>query len=68
MCAPGTVETVRRRADAEGIRFDRRAALLAGAGAAVSAAFSSKAFASTTATKRLVDLTHVYSETFPLFL
>jgi kynurenine formamidase len=68
MCAPGTVETVRRRADAEGIRFDRRTALLAGAGAAVSTVFSGKAFASATPTNRLVDLTHVYSETFPLFL
>ena len=68
MCAPGTVETVRRRADAEGIRFDRRTALLAGAGAAVAGVFSGTAFGSTTQTKRSVDLTHVYSETFPLFL
>jgi kynurenine formamidase len=66
MCAPGTVETVRRRADAEGIRFDRRAALLAGAGAAVAAALPARAGAAST--NRRVDLTHVYSENFPLFL
>lgn len=68
MCTPGTLETVRRRADAEGIRLDRRTALLAGAAAAASAAFSSKALASTTPTNRLVDLTHIFSESFPLFL
>jgi kynurenine formamidase len=66
MCAPGTVETVRKRADAEGIRFDRRTALLAGAGAAVAAALPPRAGAAST--NRLVDLTHVYSENFPLFL
>lgn len=68
MCTPGTVETVRARADAEGIRFDRRTALLAGAGAALSAALPSRAPAAATPTNRLVDLTHVYSEEFPLFL
>lgn len=68
MCAPGTLETVRRRADEEGIRFDRRTALLAAAGAAATAALPGRAFASTTPKNRLVDLTHVYSENFPLFL
>ena len=68
MCAPGTVETVRARADAEGIRLDRRTALLAGAGAALSAALPGRAPAARTPTNRLVDLTHVYSEEFPLFL
>ena len=72
MCAPGTIEAVRRRADAEGIRFDRRTALLAGAGTAASAVFSGQAFAAKKPKlkpkHRLVDLTHVYSENFPLFL
>ena len=68
MCLPGTVETVRARADAEGVRLDLGAALLAGAGAALSAALPSRARAATTPTNRLVDLTHVYSEDFPLFL
>jgi kynurenine formamidase len=68
MCAPGTVETVRARADAEGIRFDRRTALMAGAGAALSVALPGRAVAARTPTNRLVDLTHVYSEEFPLFL
>jgi kynurenine formamidase len=68
MCAPGTVEAVRRRADEEGVRFDRRTALMAGAGAAVAAAFPSRLLAGTRRANRLQDLTHVYSETFPLFL
>ena len=68
MCAPGTVETVRARADAEGIRLDRRTALMAGAGAALSAALPGRAVAARTPSNRLVDLTHVYSEEFLLFL
>ena len=71
MCAPGTIEAVRQRADAEGIRFDRRTALLAGAGTAASVVFSGQAFAAKKPKKpkhRSVDLTHVYSENFPLFL
>jgi kynurenine formamidase len=68
MCLPGTVETVRRRADDEGVRFDRRAALLAGAGAALAAALPGRALASNTPTNRVQDLTHVFRESFPMFL
>jgi len=69
MCVPGTVEAVRKRADEEGLpRIDRRAALLAGAGAAVAAALPASASAKRRKAKRFQDLTHVYSETFPLFL
>jgi kynurenine formamidase len=68
MCLPGTVETVRRRADEEGVRFDRRTALLAGAGAALAAALPGRALAANTPTNRLQDLTHVFREGFPMFL
>lgn len=69
MCVPGTVEAVRRRADEEGLRgVDRRTVLLAGAGAAVAAAFPARAGARRAAANRSQDLTHVFRENFPMFL
>jgi kynurenine formamidase len=69
MCLPGTVETVRARADAEGIRLDRRTALLGAAAAAVAAAAPGRALAAPRrSTNRIQDLTHVFREGFPSFL
>lgn len=74
MCVPGTAEVVRRRFEEEGLapieapRITRRHALVAGAAAALTAVAPTRALASTTPTKRLQDLTHVFSENFPLFL
>ena len=69
MCVPGTVETVRARADADGIRLDRRGALLGAAAAAVAATVPGRALAAPRhSTKRLQDLTHVFREGFPSFL
>jgi kynurenine formamidase len=70
MCVPGTIETVRERAEREGIRrLDRRTALLAGAGAALAAGFPGAASADEPRRRsRLQDLTHVFREGFPSFL
>ncbi|MGH3130523.1 MAG: cyclase family protein [Gaiellaceae bacterium] len=69
MCHPVIGETVRRRVQEEGLpRFDRRTALLAGAGAALTAALPARALGSNTPTNRLQDLTHVFREGFPMFL
>jgi kynurenine formamidase len=76
MCLPGTIETVRARAEEEGIRaeeeraprVDRRAILLGGLGAAVAAAVPGRAAAEAAAGARLQDLTHVFREGFPVFL
>jgi kynurenine formamidase len=69
MCVPGTVETVRARADAEGVRLDRRTALLGAAAAAVAATVPGRALAAPRhSTNRLQDLTHVFREGFPSFL
>ena len=68
MCVPGTVETVRARADAEGVRLDRRTALLGAAAAAVAATVPGRAVAAQSrSTNRLQDLTHVFREGFPSF-
>jgi kynurenine formamidase len=68
MCVPGTVETVRARADAEGVRLDRRTALLGAAAATVAAAVPGRALAAQRrSTNRLQDLTHVFREGFPSF-
>jgi kynurenine formamidase len=75
MCVPGTVETVRARIEEEGPpeisvpRVSRRAALLAGAGALAASAAPTNAFAQrgAPAGKRLADLTHTYTDTFPVF-
>src|SRR5687768_15145676 len=71
MSAPGTIEAVRERFDEDDsfVRIDRRKALLAGAGAAVAAAFPARALAGPTkgAAGRAQDLTHVFAESLPLF-
>ena len=69
MCLPGTIETVRARVENEGLpKFDRRAALLGAAGAAVAAALPGRALAAKLPTNRLQDLTHEFREGFPGFL
>jgi kynurenine formamidase len=68
MCLPGTVEAVREQVEAdEGRRIDRRTALAGGVAAAVAAAFPARAFAHRPPKKRLQDLTHVFTEGFPVF-
>jgi kynurenine formamidase len=71
MCAPGTIETVREEfaRDPSLIRVDRRAALLAGAGAAVAAAWPGRAAAapSNGGGRRAQDLTHVFRTSLPMF-
>jgi kynurenine formamidase len=68
MCLPGTVEAVREQTDADdGRRFDRRTALAGGVAAAVAASFPARAFAHRPPKKRLQDLTHVFTEGFPVF-
>ena len=68
MCLPGTVETVREqigRDDAPSL--SRRTVLLGGAAAAVAAAFPVSASAVRPAKSRFQDLTHVFTEGFPVF-
>jgi kynurenine formamidase len=76
MCVPGTLETVRERAEREGPpRVSRRVALVAGAGAAASAALPGAVSARgrrahrdrRTGKGRLVDLSHVFRDDFPVF-
>ncbi len=67
MCLPGTVEKVREQTDAAGPRVDRRTALLGGVGAAVAVAFPASARAVRPAKGRFQDLTHVFTEGFPVF-
>jgi kynurenine formamidase len=67
MCLPGTVETVREQARAAGPRVDRRTALLGGLGAAAALAFPAAAHAVRPAKGRFQDLTHVFTEGFPVF-
>jgi kynurenine formamidase len=75
MCVPGTIEIVRAGLEAEPppprqpARLSRRAALLAGAGSALAAATPVHAFAHPRGRprSRLADLTHTFSEDFPLF-
>lgn len=72
MCLPGTVETVRARAESDGIpRISRRAALT-GAAAGVVAAAAPAAAAGPgghpkTVKGNLQDLTHVFREGFPVY-
>ncbi|HXF98873.1 MAG TPA: cyclase family protein, partial [Gaiellaceae bacterium] len=63
----GTVETVRTQARSAERRFDRRTALLAGAGAAVAAVLPASARAVRPPRPRIQDLTHVFAEGFPVF-
>jgi kynurenine formamidase len=67
MCLPGTVTTVREQTRKDGPRFDRRTALLAGVGAAVAGALPGSARAVRPAKRRFQDLTHVFTEGFPVF-
>ena len=80
MCVPGTVETVRDRFEREEVpRVSRRAALGVGAGALAAASLPGSALARGRRGREgrhgkghhhgrgLVDLSHVYSEEFPLF-
>src|ERR687897_614261 len=74
MCLPGTVEKVREQTRSEdGPRLDRRAVLLGGVGAAaaVAATFPARATAGRRPhrkeKKRLEDLTHTFTEGFPVF-
>jgi kynurenine formamidase len=69
MCLPGTVETVREQTEREGPpRVDRRTVLLGGAGAALAAAFPTGATAYRRSRKRFKDLTHTFTEGFPVFV
>jgi kynurenine formamidase len=68
MCLPGTVQTVREQIEREGPpRVDRRTVLLGGAGAALAAAFPTSA-AARRSRKRFQDLTHTFTEGFPVFV
>ena len=80
MCVPGTVETVRARLEEEGPpSLSRRAVLGAGAGALLAGALPGEALArggrgrgrghgrGKGRRRRLADLTHTFSEDFPLF-
>jgi kynurenine formamidase len=68
MCLPGTVEAVREQtAGDENRRLDRRTVLAGGVAAAVAAAFPARALAHHPPKKRLQDLTHVFTEGFPVF-
>jgi kynurenine formamidase len=71
MCLPGTVEKVREQTRSEdGPRLSRRAVLLGGVGAAVAATFPARASGGRPhrpEKKHLQDLTHVFTEGFPVF-
>jgi kynurenine formamidase len=68
MCLPGTVETVREQIKNESPpRIDRRTMLLGGVGVAVAAAVPARASAVQPARTRVQDLTHVFTEGFPVF-
>jgi len=77
MCVPGTIEAVRRRIEdeheeveeeAKGPRLDRRAALLAGAGAAFAAALPGGARAAgRRGGSKAQDLTHLFRVGTPMF-
>jgi len=68
MCLPGTVETVREQTKSEQApRVTRRTVLLGGVGAAMAAALPASALAVRPAKGRFADLTHVFTEGFPVF-
>ena len=68
MCLPGTAEIVREQVPSEEApRVSRRTVLLGGVGAAVAAAFPGSALAVRPAKGRVQDLTHVFTEGFPVF-
>jgi kynurenine formamidase len=67
MCLPGTVEAVREQTASEGVRISRRTALLGAVGAAAAVAFPAAADAKAKPKGKLQDLTHVFTEGFPVF-
>jgi kynurenine formamidase len=68
MCLPGTVETVRERLKTEDApRVSRRRVVLGAVGATVAAAVPAGARAVRPAKGRFADLTHVFTEGFPVF-
>jgi kynurenine formamidase len=67
MCLPGTVEAVREQTAGARATFSRRTALLGAVGAAAAVAFPASARAVRPAKGRLQDLTHVFTEGFPVF-
>jgi kynurenine formamidase len=75
MCLPGTVEKVREQSPKEGVRrLDRRTALLSGVGAAFAMTLPGRAVAGRGddrdhrhSKNRLQDLTHTFTEGFPVF-
>jgi len=72
MCLANTAETVRKRADQEGLpEVSRRALFAAGAGVAAAAALPDRALAWPSwprpRPRRLQDLTHVLREGFPVY-
>src|SRR5687768_17682731 len=67
MCLPGTVEAVREQTASDGPVLSRRTALLGAVGAAAAVAFPTVAGAKAKPKGRLQDLTHVFTERFPVF-
>jgi kynurenine formamidase len=72
MCLPGTVEKVREQTqNGSARRIDRRTALLGGVGAAFAMTLPGRAVAGRPSSHRdsekLQDLTHVFTEGFPVF-
>ena len=68
MCLPGTVETVREQLESEHApRVSRRTVVLGSLGAAVAAALPGSAHAVRPPKGRFADLTHVFTEGFPVF-
>jgi kynurenine formamidase len=68
MCHPVVAEAVRERVENEGLpRIDRRTALAGAAAAAFAVAVPGAAEARRIPAKRVRDLTHVFTEGFPVF-
>lgn len=68
MCLPGTPELVREQtAGVETRRVSRRAVVLGGVGAAVAATLPAHALAARPAKGHFADLTHTFTEGFPVF-
>jgi kynurenine formamidase len=71
MCLPGTHEFVREQLQAEGApKLSRRTALAGAAGAALAATFPASALAKggRRRKRRFCDLTHTFTEGFPVFV
>jgi len=68
MCLPGTIETVRGTVHDEApTRISRRTALVAGVGTAAAGVLPKRGLATPAFEKRSQDLTHVFSEGFPVY-